>query len=225
MGISLCLELSHVRLERNLRDYAQQAKMAAIFLQFLTVALFTHGGWAASVDDRILQPGANGTSVVLLTVAHIQQTTVFADDNGMLRRIAYVETRDGTRPSDSIWRVDQDALLRTQILEHPTLNVKHNLISQEFAIDWTSVELEDLKRPLYSAIAARLLLFIAPERLPDANDIEGQALLWKRYYNENGSVAEFTGAAYELEGKYCRMANTVTNLFMCFSCTSGEYSL
>ena len=70
-----------------------------------------------------------------------------------------------------------------------------------------------MKRPLYSAIAARLLLFIAPERLPDASDIEGQALLWKRYYNENGSVAEFTGAAYELEGKYCRMANTVTNLF------------
>ena len=177
--------------------------MAAIFLQFLTVALFAHdGGWAASVDDRILQPGANGTSVVLLTVAHLQQTTVFADDNRMLRRIAYVETRDGTRPSDNIWRVDQDALLRTQILEHPTLNVKQNLISQEFDIEWTSVELEDLKRPLYSAIAARLLLFIAPERLPDASDIEGQALFWKTHYSENGSVAEFTGTAYELEGKY-----------------------
>ena len=198
------------------RQHTQPAIMAAIFLQFLTVALFAHSGWAASVDHRILQPGANGTSVVLLTVAYLQQTTVFADDKGMLRRIAYVETRDGTRPSDNIWRVDQDALLRTQILEHPTLNVKQNLISQEFAIDWTSVELEDLKRPLYSAIAARLLLFIAPERLPDASDIEGQALLWKTYYNENGSVAEFTGAAYELEGKYCRMANTVTNLFMCY---------
>ena len=87
------------------RLHSQPAKMAAFFLQFLTVALFAHSGWAASVDDSILQPGANGTSVVLLTVAHIQQTMVFADDNGMLRRNAYVETRDGTRPSDNIWRV------------------------------------------------------------------------------------------------------------------------
>ena len=159
------------------------------------------GASAAVIDERIIEPGANGTSVVLLTVAHLQQTTVFADDNGMLRRIAYAETRDWTREGDNIWQVSEDALLQTQVSDHPTLTVKHSLIFRELEIDWVSVEWPQLEKPLYSAIAARLVLFLAPERLPDASDIEGQALFWKRYYSPNGSVEEFSGAAHELEGK------------------------
>ena len=152
------------------------------------------------VEDRILERGSNGTSVVLLSVAYLQQTTIFSDDNGMLRRIAYVETRDGTRPSENIWAVSEEALQLTQASEHPTLNVKHNLITRELGVDWISLEWEELQRALYSAIAARLLLFLAPERLPDVNDIEGQAVFWKKYYNTNGPESEFTGSTFELEG-------------------------
>ena len=87
-----------------------------------------------------------------------------------------------------------------QLTQASDLNVKHNLITRELGVDWISLEWEELQRPLYSAIAARLLLFLAPERLPDVNDIEGQALFWKKYYNTNGSESEFTGAVFELEG-------------------------
>ena len=154
-----------------------------------------------AIDERILERGSNGTSVVLLTVAYLQQTTVFSDDNGMLRRIAYVETRDGNRPSENIWAVSEEALQKTQAADHPTLNVKHNLIFRELEIEWSGVGWEELQRPLYSAIAARLLIFLAPERLPDVSDIDGQAAFWKKYYNANGSLSEFTGSAFELEGK------------------------
>ena len=89
----------------------------------------------------------------------------------------------------------------TQAADHPTLNVKHNLIFRELEIEWSGVGWEELQRPLYSAIAARLLIFLAPERLPDVSDIDGQAAFWKEYYNANGSLSEFTGSAFELEGK------------------------
>ena len=156
---------------------------------------------ALAIDERILQPGSNGTATVLLTVAYVEQSAVFSDDNGLLRRIAYVETRDGAREHDNIWAVSEEALQQTQISDHPTLNVKHNLIALEFDVEWKQLSWEDLKRPLYSALAARLLLFLASERLPDSGDIEGQARFWKQYYNTNGSTSDFTGASYELEGK------------------------
>ena len=53
---------------------------------------------AVKVDDAVLEEGANGTAVVLLSIAHIQQAAIFPDDNEMLRRTAYVETRDGSDP-------------------------------------------------------------------------------------------------------------------------------
>ena len=186
------------------------AKMAATFFMGFCLRLEAS---AAVIDERIIEPGANGTSVVLLTIAHLQQTTVFADDNGMLRRISYAETRDGTRESDNIWQVSEDALLQIQVSDHPTLTVKHSLISRELEIDWVSVEWPQLKKPLYSAIGARLVLFLAPERLPDSSNIEGQALLWKRYYSPNGSVDEFSGAAHELEGK--SLSGSPESLLIC----------
>ena len=162
---------------------------------------------STSVDERILQYGSNGTTVVLLSVAYVERSAVFPDDNGLLRRIAYVETRDGTQSSRggenntlNIWGVTQEALLRTQTSDHPFLNVKRNMIALEFDIDWNEVEWDDLQRPLYSALAARLILFLAPERLPESSDIPGQAQFWKQYYNMNGSINDFIGTANELEG-------------------------
>ena len=159
---------------------------------------------STSVDERILQYGSNGTTVVLLSVAYVERSAIFPDDNGFLRRIAYVETRDGTQPSreveSNIWAVSQEALLRTQMSDHPFLNVKRNMIALEFDIDWNEVEWDDLQRPLYSALAARLILFLAPERLPDSSDIPTQAQFWKLHYNTNGSINDFIGTANELEG-------------------------
>ena len=151
-------------------------------------------------DGSILDDGFSGTAAVLQAVACIQQSSVFPADNGMLRRIAYVETRDGTRENDNIWAVSAEALQLTQNTNHPTLNVKHNFISQELGIEWISVELTDLRQPLICGIAARLLLFIAPEKIPDSNDIEGQARFWQQYYNMSGTIDEFTRASNELEG-------------------------
>ena len=178
--------------------------LSEVFVIFLGVVLTHASVNAVSLDDRILQNGSTGTTVVLLSVAHLGQPAVFSNDNGVLRRIAYAETRDGTSSSiefHNIWAVSREGLEQTKILNHPTLNVKRNLIALEFDIDWLMVERDDLKRPFYSALAARLLLFLAPELIPDFSDIPDQARFWKKYYNVDGSLSEFIGAVTELEGE------------------------
>ena len=178
--------------------------LSEVFVIFLGVVLTQASVSAVSLDERILQYGSTGTTAVLLSVAHLGQSAVFSNDNGFLRRIAYAETRDGTSSSvefHNIWAVSQEGLEQTQILNHPTLNVKRNLIALEFDIDWLMVDWDDLKRPFYSALAARLLLFLAPELIPDFSDIPDQARFWKQYYNVDGSLSEFIGAANKVEGE------------------------
>ena len=178
--------------------------LSEVFVIILGVLLTKASVNAVTLDERILQHGSNGTTAVLLSVAYLEHSMVFSDDNGFLRRIAYAETRDGTSSSvefHNIWAVSQEGLERTKISNHPTLNVKRNLIALELDIDWLMVDWDDLKRPFYSALAARLLLFLAPELIPNFSDIPGQAQFWKQYYNVNGSLSEFTGAVNELEGE------------------------
>ena len=179
--------------------------LSEVFVIILGVVLTQASVNAVSLDERILQYGSNGTTVVLLSVAYLERSAVFSDDNGFLRRIAYAETRDGTSSSaefHNIWAVGQEGLERTKISNHPTVNIKRNLIALELDIDWLMVDWDDLKRPFYSAVAARLLLFLAPELIPDFSDIPEQARFWKQYYNVDGSLSEFIGAVNELEGKY-----------------------
>lgn len=47
-----------------------------------------------SVDLTIV-PETSGTAVVFAAVSRIQLSNIFPDDQRLLRRVAYVETRDG----------------------------------------------------------------------------------------------------------------------------------
>ena len=172
--------------------------------------------WTAHAieDSEILQEGGSGSAVVLLSVARIQQSGSFADDNELLRRIAHVETRDGTAEDTyregfdgGVWAVSREAFRNTQNTSaNRRLRGRFEDIRNEFQIDWPLVTWRDLRRPLYSAIAARLVLFIAPASIPQTSDIPAQAEFWMRYYNPGGSTANFIAAASELEGNkgFCR---------------------
>ena len=162
--------------------------------------------WSAAQDDITEQEGSSGTAVVLLSVARIRQSGIFASDNGLLRRIAYVETHDGTDAATyreefdgGIWAVTQGVFQDTK----NTGPAKLVDINDHLGIEWAGVEWNDLRKPLYSAIAARLVLYNVPVAIPEANDIQTQAEYWEDYYNLAGSISEFTGAARELEGGCC----------------------
>ena len=153
------------------------------------------------VNEAVLEEGASGTAVVLLSVAHIRQAAIFMDDNELLRRIAYVETRDGTTVDEGgIWAVTEAAFESTKDTSNVLLAQKHELILQQFNIAWQSAQFSDLRRPLYSALAARLVLFVAPQAIPSDTDVTGQAEFWRENYNTDGSVDEFIVATGELQG-------------------------
>ena len=174
------------------------------------------------LDLLLNQTNANGSAVVLQAIGTLQQSGVFGNDNGILRRIAYAETRDGTRADESngggIWAVSESNFLRTQNTEaNVRLPMKLQQIKDAFGIDWLLVEWEDLRIPLYSIIAARLVLYIAPRAIPSANDLQAQARFWVDNYNPAGDEDEFVGVSSGLQG--------ISVLLLAFAFSSYSYSL
>ena len=182
--------------------------MARLGLVLLVAAIVSFRVEAVEVDEAVLEEGANGTAVVLLSIAHIQQAAIFPDDNEMLRRIAYVETRDGSVPdtysegnNGGTWAVSENAFNDTGDASNALLALKHEQIVQQFRIHWKNVKFSELRKPFYSALAARLVLFAAPRAIPSSIDVTAQAQFWRDNYNSAGSVDDFIGATNELIGR------------------------
>ena len=159
-------------------------------------------GVSAQLEDSLLEEGGAGATVALLSVVHIRSTGIFDNDNDLLPRIAYAETRDGTANDTyregyhgGIWAVEESAFLNTQDnATHSSLTEVFEDIQQEFGIDWSSTTWRDLRKPFYSAIAARLVLFVTTMPIPISSDVQGQANFWAQYYNPGGSTESFISA-------------------------------
>ena len=162
------------------------------------------------VNDSVLESGRYGTDVVLLSVAYVQQAVLFPDHSKLLQRIAYVETRDGTDQeafnegtNGGIWAVKEDAFTSTQIGTGPLLVQMREQIMLTFGINWKAVQWNKLSIPLYSALAAQLVLFAGEGNIPSDTDIMAQGLFWLQNYNADGILQDFINAAKRLEGKFC----------------------
>jgi receptor-type tyrosine-protein phosphatase Q len=166
---------------------------------------------AQAVDDTVIE-NAMGTDVVIATVSRIEKEEIFPWDKRLLRRIAYVETADGESPPSSgndggIWNVALEDFERTQ--DDPELADIRKEVNAAFSSDfissnvrsWEFLAYRDLNRPLWSALAARLLIHKAEKSVdvPTASDISGQAVFWKTYYNEAGDMEKFRVDVEQLE--------------------------
>lgn len=187
--------------------------MKPTYMSALLVLYF--GIWLLEVKaqgrDLTRIPGSSGTTVVQATDALIRDSGIFPDDHQLLRRIAWVESKDGTDPRTyrqgyhgGIWQVDLTGFRDTQdTTSHPGLVSKFQEIQRRFGIDWPSVQWEDLRKPLYSGLAARLFLSNVAESIPLASNVTGQASYWKRHYNTEsgaGTEARFIEDVMALEG-------------------------
>ena len=103
-------------------------------------------------EDKTKIPGEKGKEVVETVVNRINNAKykdkkVFADDFHLLRRIAYVESKDGTDPNTyrdgycgGIWQVDKIAFDETQKPgSHAGLKDKYEAIKAAFGIEWPTV--------------------------------------------------------------------------------------
>jgi receptor-type tyrosine-protein phosphatase Q len=134
------------------------------------------------------------------------ESGVFTSDNEMLRRIAYVETSYGndldtyqSGYDGGIWAVDQQLFNTTQdTATFPALITLHQQIQTNFFIEWSSVQWSDLRRPLYSALAARLYFYTVSDAIPLSSSIQSQATYWVTHYNTLGSASDFVTRVNEL---------------------------
>ena len=157
-------------------------------------------------QDLTTQAGTNGAAVVSACISRIHQSEIFTSDNEMLRRIAYVETTYGndadTYRSDydgGIWAVDENLFDATQNTgPNSSLANLHQQIQSTFSIQWSSVQWSDLRKPLYSALAARLYFYTVPASIPISSTIQSQATYWATYYNPSGSTSNFVTLVNEL---------------------------
>ena len=101
-----------------------------------------------------------------------------------------------------IWAVREDIFTRTQIGRDPLLVRKREQIMLIFSINWKAVRWSELSKPLYSALAAQLVLFNAQDNIPSDSDVVAQAHFWRDNYNADGVIQDFINAAERLEGGF-----------------------
>ena len=159
---------------------------------------------SSDLEKLMFTPGAVGPEVVKACVKKIAESKILPDDNGFMRRIAYVMSKDGTdmKSDGGIWQVSDFAFHDTMDTgAHYRLPSKYYKIRQAFpGIDWPSTTRQDLDKPFFSALAARLYLSNFKEPIPNANRIQEQAQYWKAFYMRGASNEKrFLEAVAELE--------------------------
>ncbi|KAK7105719.1 hypothetical protein V1264_017063 [Littorina saxatilis] len=180
----------------------------SIMLAFL--ALVTFAGSQGQSVDMTLTPGTMGADVVDAVLDKIHSHCLFNNDRLFLRRLAYVESHDGTDPKTyrqgydgGIWQVDKDMLTATQGCA-PIIKRECTVIEQEFGIDWAKVTWPQLRIPLYSALAASMYMI---QRLANSHtipgDIAGQADIWAHYYHLNEPTGTYITLATEATQYNC----------------------
>ena len=120
--------------------------------------------------------------------------------------------QSATTGNGGIWSVNSLDFHRTKLEE--SLANKRGEIAAAFPeiADWELVEWEDLNKPLWSALAARLVILLAENitDIPTSSDIHGQAVFWKIYYNTDGDISEFESEVATLTD-----AESGCNFFTC----------
>ncbi|KAK7487973.1 hypothetical protein BaRGS_00020718 [Batillaria attramentaria] len=154
-------------------------------------------------SDSTVTPGAFGTDVVLAVINSLQSNCILSSDRLFLRRLAYVETRDGTDSATyragydgGIWKIDRDMFTATSTCSSSYIRATCDLIKQELGIDWTHVQWSDLRKPLYSGLAAALYTLLKTQgnenNIPA--EVSQQASFWSQNFHHGGtsSSANFT---------------------------------
>ena len=149
-------------------------------------------GVYAQLRDLTLEPDTLGSDVVRAAVAKVlsasrNQTRIFGNrlNYWLLRRIAYVETRDGTAENTyssanyhgGIWRVSEEVF--SGIATDSRIQDYRAAVETAFDIRWNETfSWRELRKPLYSALATALnLVAITDKDCLSSTPVE-QAACW-----------------------------------------------
>ena len=142
--------------------------------------------------DKTLEEEAVGEDVVDAVIAKISGCDFFPDDKGILKRIAYVESKYGKDKNTfkdkfrkpyhgGIWQIDSGPNgTYTEMTKERWRHAKIDKeiipkIEKKFGIQWSKLNWQDCRKPLLSGIFARLRLFMKDDPIPANENIMGQA--------------------------------------------------
>ena len=174
--------------------------------------------------DQTIANNANGSDVVEAVIAKIYSSHIFEPDHRFLRRLAYVETMDGTNnnalmglETGGIWALEHCKLKmlyralmnetnQGQIADIKLANISRN-IYLSFNLDVSTVLcVKQMSKPFFSGLIARLYLYYLNVTknisIPLAGNVEEQAQFWVTYYHPDtrGVTADyFVSRVEELE--------------------------
>ena len=171
-------------------------------------------------EDWMNRDDASGSIVVEAVLDVIKNSGIFPPDHGFMRRIAYVETRDGTNITENtnvtmihkrigIWGLTGFFLqnMKRRLKRHSSepeyqnLATKSGLICEEFGVNVTSENL-NLRNPLVSGIAAYFytLYQTVVNNVTWPEDFETQASFWALDFRIDDDNTTFEKCVMELEG-------------------------
>ncbi|XP_012940906.1 uncharacterized protein LOC101864238 [Aplysia californica] len=138
--------------------------------------------------DLTRTPGAYGDAVVRASLSQIQESCVFQNDYLFLRRLAHVISDDGKAAytfrkgfDGGIWQIPQAIYEQTRNVA----NIDYVQLQNALNITWENTTWNDLRKPLYSGLAAMLTL----ERLsPIPRDMNAQASYFATNFAGNASL-------------------------------------
>ena len=164
------------------------ASPSTIFLAaFISILAFGLLGVDAAKDLTRIRD-AKGADVVQAVISQIEVSGFFEDDHRILRRIAYVETKDGANIPPfrgGIWALGRKKF--EKVLNASVLAELRSETEEKWRFSWSKITWEeDLRYPFYSGLAARLYLWLLENetaRIPLARNISGQVNFWFTHYH------------------------------------------
>ena len=159
--------------------------------------------------------------MVEAVLRHLEDSCIFPPDHGFMRRIAYVETRDGTNIIEStyvnmvhnrigIWGLTEYKLhlMRHRLKVHSNDTEKRKLIADSqriyrtFGVNMTGDATLNMRIPLVSGIAARFYLHYLTVliNVELSENLTRQANFWASNYNFDANATLFNHSLMELKG-------------------------
>jgi hypothetical protein len=169
----------------------------------------------AVTPEVLVKPGAYGYDVAKAAVDEIEKVLPDGTGGVFLMNVALVESKFGKAEGTfrnsgdmGIWQINAGSMgaykeIKNRIARgnNPVATAARKLES-ELKINLAGATKEDLKKPLVSAAFARLYFVASTTPIPQ--DVEGQARLWKDFYNTylgKGSVDGFIRTVGKFVGR------------------------
>ena len=143
---------------------------------------------------------AKGINVIVASVDLVYEAGIFPEDYNFMRRIALTEEAlNRTSTNGGLWNVDECAFrdVTQNIEKYTRLPAMQKSIKRTFGIKWSKLRHTELRKPLYSLLAARIFLALTVTNPP--RGLRHQGRVWSQQYHACSRTDELGSPPHQLK--------------------------